>query len=175
MAFRLISSQPVYRGRVLSLRIDQVQTPAGQTVQLEVVEHTGAVTLVPVDADGSVWFVRQYRHSAGQALLELPAGTVNPGEDPAVCADRELREEIGMTSGQLSKLGEFFLAPGYSTEYMHVYLATDLTPAALPGDEDEFLSIEKFPLPRAMEMARTGALRDAKSIAALMLVGGVNR
>jgi len=143
--------------------------PHGGVANLETVEHAGAVTIFPIDADGNVWFVRQYRHSTGGELLELPAGTLDDGESPSACALREIQEEIGMAAGNLQKIGEFFLAPGYSTEYMVVYLATDLSPSSLPGDEDEFLHIERIHIGQVIEMARNDLLRDAKTLAALTL------
>lgn len=171
MKFERLQSEPIYQGRAFNVRRDQVRTPAGQEVWLDIVEHVGAVTIVPLDADNRIYFVRQYRHASGQTLLELPAGTLNPGEAPEVCAAREVREEIGLAAGRLEKLGGFFLAPGYSTEYMHVFLARDLRPDPLPGDEDEFLSVESIPAAEMGRQLAAGAIQDAKSLAALMLFG----
>jgi ADP-ribose pyrophosphatase len=140
--FHLLGSETVYRGRAFSVRRDQVSLPDGHSVTLDVVDHTGAVIIVPIDRDGRIWFVRQYRHAAGVVLLELPAGTLEAGEPPDDCAAREIREEIGLAAGQLEKIGSFFLAPGYSTEFMHVFLARDLSPSPLEGDADEFLTPE---------------------------------
>jgi ADP-ribose pyrophosphatase len=139
------------------------------TISLEIIEHVGAVTLLPMDADGRILFVRQYRHATGKELLELPAGTIDEGELPEACAAREIREETGFAAGKLRKLGEFFLAPGYSTEYMVVFLATELHHAPLPGDLDEFISLLPIPVDRAYEMALNGELQDGKSLAALLL------
>jgi len=127
------------------------------------------VALLPVGQDGLIWFVRQYRHPAGKRLLELPAGTLEPGEPPEECARRECREEIGMAPGRLERLGGFYLAPGYSTEYLHVFLAADLQPSPLPGDEDEQLEIERLGLEQALRRMRRGEIEDAKSLAALLL------
>ena len=169
MSFTILSSRQVYGGRAVGLRVDEVQLANGATATWEVVTHPGAVTLVPLDSEGRLWFVRQYRHSVAQEMLELPAGTLHPGEDPAACAARELQEEIGMAAGRLTKLGEFFLAPGYSQEHMHVYLATHLTPSALPGDADEDIAVEQIAVEDALNMAFAGHLPDAKTLAALML------
>lgn len=169
MEFKTKLSEIHYAGRAFKVRRDQVQAPNGQIMSLDIVEHVGAVTIIPLDAQGQVWFVRQYRHAAGEILLELPAGTLEAGEHPELCARREIREEIGMAAGKLEKVGEFYLAPGYSTEYMHVYLAQDLFPDPLPGDADEFLSIEALPLAQVRQMVRHGQLKDAKSLAALLL------
>lgn len=169
MDFKTISSEILYTGRAFSVRKDRVRLPDEREASLDIVVHTGAVTLVPVDDQGQVLFVRQYRHAAGKEILELPAGTIDPGEEPLVCALREIREETGMAAEKMELLGDFFLAPGYSTEHMYVYLATGLREDPLQQDEDEFLSVEKISLDQAFEMAETGALEDAKSIAALML------
>lgn len=169
MTFDLLHTQTIHHGRVFTLRQDTVRMPDGKTTTLDIIAHHGAATLVPVDDTGRIWFVRQYRHAAGDVLLELPAGTIDPGEAPEACAAREVREEIGMAAGKLQHIGEFFLAPGYSTEYMHIYLATDLRPAPLQHDADEFLSVVTVPIAEAYAMARDGRIRDAKSLAALLL------
>ncbi len=167
--FEVLNSKITYRGRVLDVRQDQVRFKDGQLVSLDIVVHGGAVTMVPVDADGQVWFVRQYRHAIQEDLLELPAGTLEPGEAPAASAQREIREEIGMAAGQLKEIGSFFLAPGYSTEFMHVYLAEDLSPDPLEGDPDEFLSVVRVPIEDVYSLVENGNIRDAKSLAALFL------
>lgn len=165
----LIRSERVFHGKAFDVRVDQLRLPDGRSTRIEVVEHGGAVTLLPRDAEGRLWFVRQYRHPAGKRLLELPAGTLEPGEPPEQCARRECREEIGMEPGDLRRLGGFYLAPGYSTEYLHVFLATQLHPSPLPGDEDEHLQIEALTLEQALQHMRSGAIEDAKSLAALLL------
>jgi ADP-ribose pyrophosphatase len=171
MEYKTLSSQEIYHGRTFSVRIDQVQAPDGKKLSMEIVQHVGAVTILPVDNEGQVWFVSQYRHPTGKMLLELPAGMLNPGESPEICAAREVREEIGMAAGKLTKIGEFFLAPGYSSEYMHVFYATDLYAAPLPGDEDEYIKIRKFPRTKLRELVDNGEIKDAKSLAALHLAG----
>jgi ADP-ribose pyrophosphatase len=166
---RIIHSKMTYRGRAFSVRKDQIRLPDGGVANLDIVDHVGAVTIIPLDDQRRLWFVRQYRHAAGKILLELPAGTLEPGEPPEDCARRELREEIGMRAEQLEKIGEFYLAPGYSTEYMHVYLATSLRPDALPGDKDEFLSVETIPVQNILELVKTRKIQDAKTLAAIFL------
>lgn len=165
---KIISSQKVFDGRALHLRVDQIETAKG-TFQMEMLEHSGGVALVPLDAEDNVLLVRQYRHSVGQELLELPAGTLKTGEDPEVCAGRELQEEVGMKANQIDLLGEFFLAPGYSSELMRMYLATDLAPSTLPQDEDEEIQVEKIPFTQAVQMAVRGEIHDAKTVAGLLL------
>lgn len=169
MLFETIQSELLFEGRVFALRRDQVRLPDGQVTGLDIVVHGGAVVLLPVDADGNIWFVRQYRHAAGEMLVELPAGTVEPGEDILDCAQRELREEIGMSAASFQKLGTFYLAPGYSTEQLHIFLAQDLSSDPLPGDVDEFLSVEKIPVAEVYNMAGGGTIQDAKTLASLLL------
>jgi ADP-ribose pyrophosphatase len=167
--FALIKSEPAYQGRAFSIRKDHVQLPDGRTAQLDIVEHIGSAIIIPVDDQGRVYFVRQYRHAAGMELLELPAGTLEPDEDPMVCAQREVREETGMAAGQIKEIGGFYLAPGYSTEFMRVYLATELTHNPLEADVDEFLSVEIMPVAEAIRKAERGEFPDAKTLAALLL------
>ncbi len=169
MAIEIISSEEKYSGRVFALRVDRVRLENGKEAALEIIEHRGSVVMVPVDQDGGIWLVRQYRHAVGREILELPAGTLEPGEDPAACAGRELREEIGMAAGRIVRIGGFFLAPGYATEFMHVFLARDLRPDRLPGDEDEILRPEKFSLAELRQMLEEGNLEDAKTVAALAI------
>lgn len=163
------SSEVLFRGSLLQLRRDHVLLPGGKSKAIEIVVHPGAVVLLPIDEQGRVWFVRQYRFPTGERLLELPAGTLNPGESPEACAARECREEIGMAAGRLLPLGGFFLAPGYSTEYIHLFLAQELAPAPLPGDEDEELELEVIPFAEIKDWIARGDLRDGKSLAALQL------
>jgi len=169
MDFTELGSTPVYHGRVFDVRQDQVRLPSGRVVQLDIVAHPGAVVLVPVDAEGYVWFVRQYRHAVRKELLELPAGTLEAGEDIEACARREIREEIGMSAGKLQKIGEFYPAPGYSTECLYLFLASDLHPAPLPGDDDEFIQVERFPADQVFALAEGGSILDNKTLAALLL------
>ena len=172
MGTRVTASETLYRGKVFDLRKDQIVFEDGRESSVElVVVHPGAVALIPVDELEQIWFVRQYRHASGGELLELPAGTLEPGEPPEQCAQRECQEEIGMFPGKLEHLGGFFLAPGYSTEYLEVYLASELRPGPRPPDADEQLQVEKLSLGRIAELIRRGELRDAKSLASLTLAG----
>jgi ADP-ribose pyrophosphatase len=158
-----------FTGRAFSVRVEDVEYAPGRRHSIETVVHSNAVTIVPVDADGRVVLVRQYRHSAREVLLELPAGGLNEGEDPATAAGRELQEEIGMRAGRIEPLGGFWLAPGYSTEYMHVFLARDLKPDPLEQDEDEQIEVVPVPAADVQALIARGELRDAKSLAALLL------
>jgi ADP-ribose pyrophosphatase len=125
--------------------------------------------MIPMDENRLICFIRQYRLAAGKELLELPAGVLEVGEDPMAGAQREIREEVGMSAKYLKLIGEFFLAPGYSTERMYVYLADSLTPDPLPKDEDELISLEKISITEAYRMVRLNQIEDAKSISALLL------
>jgi ADP-ribose pyrophosphatase len=169
MPFELLKSEILMKGRAFAIRRDYLKTPDGRETKLEIIEHGGSAVIIPVDEKGNILFVRQYRHATGKELLELPAGTLNEDEDPQVCAAREIREETGMAAGSLQKLGEFYLAPGYSDEFMVVYLATELSPSPLDADEDEFLSVESVTTVEAFRMAERGEIPDAKSLAALLL------
>jgi 8-oxo-dGTP pyrophosphatase MutT (NUDIX family) len=169
MSFELIRSELLLQGRAFNVRRDTLKTPDQRETKLEIVEHGGSVLVIPIDSAGNLLFVRQYRHAAGQDLLELPAGTRDAREPVEQCAAREIREETGMEAGQLQKIGEFYLVPGYSTELMAVFLATELRENPLDADEDEFLQVEKIPMKQAIDMAERGELQDAKSLAALLL------
>ena len=165
---KVLNSEVRYRGRAFSVRVDDVEFAPGRTHRLDIVEHTGAVTILPLDDAGQIWFIRQYRHAAGQTLLELPAGTLEPGEDPTLAANRELQEEIGMRAERLEEIATFFLAPGYSTELMHLYLATGLRPSALDQDEDEMIAVEKVPVSAVWGLIEKGELADAKSLVGVL-------
>lgn len=169
MPFELIRSETLMQGRAFKIRRDYLKTPDGRETKYEIVEHGGSVVIVPVDNEGNLLFIRQYRHAAGMDMLELPAGTRDGDEPFDECATREIREETGMEAGTLKHIGSFYLAPGYSTEYMGVFLATDLKHNPLEADDDEFLSVEKIPVKEAIAMAEHGDMPDAKSLAALLL------
>ncbi len=163
------SARRIYEGKVVSLRVDTVVLPQGKTSEREIVEHRGAVALVPITPDGQVVLVRQWRPPAQSALLEIPAGTREEGEDPETCARRELGEEVNFAAGRMTKLCEMFMAPGYSTELIHLYLAQDLASMQGTPDDDEFLDIVTLPLAEAIAKINTGEIRDAKSISGLLL------
>ncbi len=169
MSFELLKSVTLMQGRTFRIRRDFLKTPDGRETHFEIVEHGGSVIIIPVDENGNILFVRQYRHAAGIDLLELPAGTRDGNEPFDACAAREIREETGMAAGQLVQIGEFYLAPGYSTEFMGIFLATELTHNPLAPDADEILSVEKIPVKQAFELAERGEIPDAKSLAALLL------
>ena len=169
MPFELIKSEVLLQGRAFKIRRDIMKAPDGRETHYDIVEHGGSVVLLPLDQDGNLLFVRQYRHAAGSDPLELPAGTREGDEPFEECAAREIREETGMEAGSLIRIGSFYLAPGYSTEYMGVFLATDLKHNPLEADDDEFLSVEKIPVAKAIQSAERGGIPDAKSLAALLM------
>ncbi len=167
-AERRLSGRRLYEGRVVSLRVDEVELEGGRHARREVVEHRGAVAVVAVDEDGRITFVRQHRYAVGQDLLELPAGTLDPGEAPETTALRELREETGLTAARVTPLMRFFLAPGYSTEEMRVFVADGLRQGEAEPEDDEGLVVERRTLDEALAMLDSGVFRDAKTIAALL-------
>jgi ADP-ribose pyrophosphatase len=166
----VLDSCPVFRGKVFSVRRDRIRLASGKEAQLEVIDHPASVTVIPSDGRGGIWFVRQYRHPTRGELLELPAGTLNPGEEPLECARRECREEVGLAPGRLTLLGECWLAPGYATEYMYFYLAEDLAASPLAPDEDEELQPLRLTREEAAALAARGEIRDAKTIVGLHLL-----
>ncbi len=170
-SFKFIRSETVLEGRAFKVRRDHVVTPDGRRTNYEIIEHVGSVVMLPIDALGNLIFVRQYRQAAGREMLELPAGTRDGDETYETCAAREMREETGMAAAKLEKVGEFFLAPGYSTEFMVAFLATELTPSPLPADVDEFLRVDRIPVKKARQLVEAGELQDAKSLAALYIAG----
>lgn len=168
----LVASEVVHRGRILEFRVDTVEWADGRRVRRDVAGHPGAVAIVALDPDGRVLLVRQWRHPAGRALLEIPAGTLDRDpatgatEDPDRAARRELEEETGFRAGRWERLADFWTAPGFATERMYLYLATDLAPAdgGLGPDEDEALELVRLPWRDAVAAAEHGEIGDAKSL-----------
>jgi len=169
MDVKIISKKQVFQGKVFNVRQDTIILPNHKQATFDIVDHHGAVVILPVDENRNCWFIHQYRHAAGETLLEIPAGTLEDGESPETSAYRETREEIGMAPGKLTKIGEFYITPGYSTEYLYIYLAENLSPDPLPGDIDELIEVEKISVENAYHMVRTGKIRDAKTLAVMLL------
>ena len=165
---RVIDSRRIHEGRIINVREDRVELPDGHVARREIVEHAHAVTIVPVAADGRILFVRQYRLPAGSVMLELPAGSLDGGEDPEQAAQRELQEETGFRAARLEKLCAFWVAPGYCTEYMHVFLAEGLSEDRLIADDDERIEVDALSLDDALAMIDGGTIEDAKSICGLL-------
>ncbi len=157
----------IYRGRVVNLVVDTVTLPNGTTLDLEVVRHPGAVAVVPLGDNGTVVLIRQYRHAAGGYIYEIPAGKLDPGEDPRDCAARELEEEVGRRASSLEPLVTFFTTPGFTDEVIHVFLAAGLTPGTQKLDRDEVLEVIEISLDDAIARIADGTIRDAKTIIGL--------
>lgn len=169
MDYTTLQSETIFRGKVFDVRIDTVEHRSGKQMRVDIVEHGGAVVLVPMDTEDRITFVDQYRHPIGGRILELPAGTLEADETPLECAVRECQEEIGQMPASMVSLGGFYLAPGYSTEYLHIYLARDMHAAPLPLDEDEDLRVVRLSLEQVYEHLRMGKIQDAKTLAGLFL------
>lgn len=164
----LLSSSTVYRGRLFDVELDELRMPNGVIARRENIRHPGAVCMIPVTDAGQLLLVTQYRHSAARRLLEIPAGTLEPGEDPREAAIRELQEEVGMYPGGVEALGGLFVAPGYTTEYIHIFVCTQLGPSALAADEDEDLDVHPTAVAEALAAIDRGDICDAKSIVGIL-------
>jgi ADP-ribose pyrophosphatase len=160
----------IYTGKVVTLNIDTVTLPNGATIDLETIRHPGAAAVVPVKDDGTVVLIRQFRHAAGGFIYEIPAGKLQPGEDPLHCASRELEEEVGYRAASFELLTSIFTAPGFADEVIHVYKATGLTTGRQQLDADEVLDIIEMPLAEAVNKIEDGTIRDAKTIVGLQAV-----
>ena len=165
----LIGQQIVHQGRVIEVRVDEIEVKSGLNVRRDVVKHPGAVVMLALDAEGRILWVRQHRWAAQRELLELPAGTLEHNEAPEACARRELAEETGFAADKWQALGGFYSAPGFCDEYLHAFLATDLHPEQADGDEDEDITVEPLTLEQSLARLDAGEIVDAKSIATLLL------
>lgn len=162
------SIRNLFRGRVLTLNLEQARLPNGRVAELEIAHHPGGAAVVAVDAEGRTCLLHQFRHAAGGWLDELPAGKLEGGEPPLQCAQRELAEEAGVVARRWDKLGEFFSSPGVLTEVIHLYLARDLAPTDARPEEHEVFEIRWLPLAEAVGLAVSGRLQDAKSLIGLV-------
>lgn len=172
-----ISSQRVYAGKVINVDKDTVRFPDGSVGELEMVRHPGASAVIPFLTDPhaddpQLLLIKQYRYAAEDFIYEIPAGKLDGDEDPEVCARRELKEETGCTAERVEHLYTFFTTPGFTDERIHAFMATGLTRGDLKHEKDEFMSLETVTLSRALELIRTGELRDAKSALAILYVAG---
>lgn len=167
---KTLSSQLIYDGRAVKLRVDTVEKPGGKTTTREIVEHVDCVAVVVLDAKDNALLVHQFRKAVDRFLLEIPAGSIEPGEQPIDCVRRELQEEIGYAPNKIEKLGGFYAAPGYCTEYLHLYLATYLVPSRLKGEDTDDIEVIRVPLSGVPDLIASGEICDAKSIAGLIRV-----
>lgn len=163
MERRVVESERIYEGRVLNLRVDRVEVAPEKFAPREVVEHTPGVCVLPVDGEGNVYLVRQYRHPMGEDVLEAPAGMMELGEEPAFTARREMKEEIG-AEGELTYLGEYLSSPGYCSELVYLFLSRVDSFGDTNPDEDEYLQTVKMPFSRFYQMATEGSIRDGKTL-----------
>lgn len=157
-----------YSGVIVKVRLDKAQLHTGAEVKREVVEHPGGVTILPVDAEGNCYMVRQFRYPFGRMMLEAPAGKLEYGEDPGECAARELSEETGFKADELVYLGAMCTSPGFSTEVLHIYLALGLHAGQSHPDQDEYLNVEKHSLSDLSRMVMSGQIDDGKTIVAVL-------
>ena len=167
---RRISGETIFQGKIVTLKVDQVELVNGAIARREVVEHPGGVAILPLFEDGTVALVRQYRYPFGAVVTELPAGKLEAGEPHRPAALRELEEEVGVTCGSLRYLGCLYVSPGFSTEVLHMYLAQDLRETACRPDEDEFLEVERVPFSQLARQVLEGEIRDAKTVALVLKV-----
>ncbi|MDD4802683.1 MAG: NUDIX hydrolase [Syntrophomonas sp.] len=161
---KTLQTQEIFSGRIIKVRVDTVSLPNGRQSTREVVEHAGAVAVVAVDDDHNIIMVRQYRKPVERVLLEIPAGTMEKDEEPLLCAQRELREETGFTAHFWEKILSYYSAPGFTDEYLHLYLARGLSKGATDPDQDEFVETVCLPLQEAGNMIYGGEIIDGKSI-----------
>lgn len=169
MSAKINHTRTLYQGRVFSLEKENVTLGNGNTTDLDVIHHPGAAAMVPLTDDGQVIMLRQYRHAIRQDIWEIPAGTLEPGEDPESCARREVEEETGYKAANLVRLGQIIPVPGYSNETISLYLCTGLSPTAQNLDRDEQITVQSVPLTEALAMISSGEIQDAKTITGLFM------
>jgi ADP-ribose pyrophosphatase len=165
---KTINSKLLHAGKHFSFRSDEVQLPSGKTVTRDVVDHPGAVAILPILDDGRILLVKQYRYATRKELLEIPAGTLEPGEAPDTCARRELREETGYTAGSMRRILSLYVAPGYSNEIIHIYFASQLRQGEKVMEEDEDIITEAYGLDDLLDMIERNTIEDAKTVAGVL-------
>ena len=165
---KTISSYYAFKGRAFNVRVDTVRNAEGHLTTREIIEHAGVIAAIPVDSSGDILLVRQYRKAIEKELLEIPAGGIDPGEDPEKAVERELQEEIGYFPGKVERLGGFYSSPGFCNEYLYLYLATDLRPGRLQAEDTAGISVYRAQPDRIRDLIRSGEICDSKSIAGLL-------
>ena len=168
MPDQILSTEQVYSGRAVNLRIETIEKADGRKTTREIVEHADCIAVVPIDEHNSVVMVKQYREAVKKTLLEIPAGGIDASEIPDEAVIRELQEEIGLLPQNIERIGGFYATPGYGTEYLYLYLATDLTPGRLVAEDTEEIEVVRVPLSRIPSLIASGEICDAKSIAGLL-------
>ncbi len=166
---KTVSTEHIFDGQIIKVRKDTVRLPNGGTGTREIVEHPGGVAVVALDNEKNVYLVRQYRHPFEEVILEIPAGKLDHhGEDPFGCCKRELKEETGFSAEKFDYLGAFMLSPGFCREWIHIYLARNLTAGDACLDPDEFLEVEKLPISKLVEMIMDNQIKDAKTVMGIL-------
>jgi len=165
---KTLSSQLIYEGRAVKLRVDTVKMASGRETTREIVEHSDCVAIIAIDADDNVLLVNQFRKPVERELLEIPAGGIEPGEDPVATVRREMSEETGYLPRKVERLGGFYSTPGYCTEYLYLYLVTDLIPSQLHAEDTENIRLVRVPISQIPSLITSGSICDAKSIAGLL-------
>jgi len=166
--YSLVKSETVFKGKIISVTHDTIMSPENKEVMRETVMHNGGATIIPIDNNGDIIYVRQYRHAAKGQFLEIPAGSLNKDEDPQVCAIRELEEETGYKAGKCTHITSMYASVGYCDEIINIYLAEDLSEGVQCLDEDEFVTIEKYSLQDSVNMIFSGEIKDSKTIVAIL-------
>ncbi len=166
MIEKTLSSEPIYSGRIINVRVDTVEGPNGITTR-EIVDHAHAVTIIPFETPNTVYLIHQFRKPVEQILIEAPAGCIEKDEDPFKAAQRELKEETGFEAMHMIKVGEMYMAPGFTNEYMHFYIASELTPGQTNFDNDETMHLKSYSVNAALEMIKKKEIIDAKTIMGL--------
>jgi ADP-ribose pyrophosphatase len=177
MAIPALNSKRIHTGKVVNLDVDTVRYPDGSTGQLEMIRHPGAAAVVPFASDPrgpdpTILLIRQYRYAAGGPLFEIPAGRLNPGEDPRVCAERELLEEVGVKAGRVERLTTIWTTPGFTDERIHLFWATELRADKHAREPDEFIEVTPKPLSEVVSLIQSGEICDAKTALAILFVAG---
>lgn len=166
---KTMNRKTIYSGKVITLDVETVLLPNNKVASREIVRHPGAVAILPIDDQGNIYFVKQFRKAIEHELLEIPAGKLEKGEEPSQCALRELQEEIGFTSIKLTFITQIYTSPGFADEKIYIFKAENLVKSELMKDEDEFINIYRYRPDEAFNMIKNGKIRDAKTIAALLL------
>jgi len=172
-----LASKRIHKGRVIDLDVDTVRFPDGSTGQLEMIRHPGAAAVLPFasdphGADPTILLIKQYRYATNGPLIEIPAGRLNPGEDPKHCAQRELLEEVGVKAGRIERLTTIWTTPGFTDEKIHIFWASDLTTDKHAREPDEFIEVMPTPLSEALTLVRDGGIGDAKTALSILFVAG---
>lgn len=165
---KTMKSERIYEGKIINMRVDTVELPYKRYSKREIVEHPGAVGIISITPNRDIILVKQFRKPVEEALLEIPAGKIDSKEEPIQCAIRELEEETGYTTNKFKKLFEFYTTPGFSDEKIHIYLAEEVVEGKAHPDENEYIEIVRIPVEDAVEKVRTGEIKDAKTIVAIL-------